>query len=78
MSNKKFEIFDIIWLNVGGDIHFIMVAKKIMYCMGVKSMASGLKFFTPKAIHFTPCQNILLFETVIKRKAISIFNLIDT
>ena len=63
----------ITWLNVVGVIPFITVAKIKIYCMGVKSMASGLTLYT-KAILFTPCQYILLFATVIKCIAYTIFN----
>ena len=45
-TSKKSEMLYIIWLNVGGAIHFITVAKSKMYCMGVKIMASGLIFYT--------------------------------
>ena len=34
------------WLNFEGAIHFITVFKK-MYCMGVKSIASGLTLLKP-------------------------------
>ena len=47
-TSKKSEMLYIIWLNVGGPIHFITVAKSEMYCMGVKSMASGLTFLYQK------------------------------
>ena len=47
--------------------------EKLTYCMGVKSMASGLTIYT-KAILFTPCHYILFFWTVIKCIAYTIFN----
>ena len=63
-------IFDVVCA-----IHFITVAKSEMYCMGVKSMALWLTFFYTKAILFSPCHYILLFATVMKWIAYTIFNL---
>ena len=68
-TSKKSEMLYIIWLNVGGAIHFITVAKRKMYCMGVKSMASGLTFYTERntfyslPIHFTFCNCNKMYST---------------
>ena len=72
---KKLEMVYVIWLSVGSAINFITLAKSTIYCMGVKSMASGLTFLhTQKTILFTTCQYNLLFATVIKCIALSISN----
>ena len=46
-TSKKSEML----YNVGGAIRFITVTKNKMYCMAVKSMASGLTFLQQKQ-HF--------------------------
>ena len=57
-TSKKSEMLYILWFNIGGAKHFITVAKSKMYCMGVKSTASGLTFHTKNSpfysltIHF--------------------------
>ena len=45
---------------------FITVAQSKMYCMEVKSMASGLTFLHKKELLFIHCQYSLLFATVTK------------
>ena len=57
---KKSKMLDITWLNVVGVIPFITVAKSKIYCMGVKSMASGP--FTPKAILLLPTDTFNFLE----------------
>ena len=70
-SKKKLYI---ILLNVVCAIHLITVAKSKMYSMGVKSMASGLTFFSPKQ-YFLLLDNNFCFTTVINCIAYTIFNL---
>ena len=59
--SKMSEMLYTIWFNVGGAIHFITATKSKMYCMGVKSLASGLTFYTESntfyslPMHFTFC-----------------------
>ena len=68
-TSKKSEMFYIIWLNVGGAMHFITVAKSYMYCIGVKSMASGLTSLHQKQyvyslpIHLTFCNCNKMYST---------------
>jgi len=55
-------------------IPFITVAKRKRYCKGVKSIASEPTISTKKIILFTPGQYLLLYASVIKGIALSIFN----
>ena len=49
-----------ILLNVVGVIPFITVAKSEMYCMGVKSMASGLTFLYQKQYFLLPADTFFI------------------
>ena len=53
-KRQNSEMLNIIWLNVGVDIHFITVARSKIYCMGVKSIASGLIFLHQKQYVLLP------------------------
>ena len=67
----------ITWVNVRSATHFITVAKCKMYCMGVKSRASGLIFVHQKQYFLIP-NNIFYFFQILLKKTIAllIFNLI--
>ena len=52
-TSKKPEMLYITWLNVEVIIHFITVAKRKMYCMGVKSTASGLTCYTKSGTFYS-------------------------
>ena len=58
-TSEKSEMLYITWLNV---LHFLTVEKSKIYCMGLKSTASGLTFHTKCTtfyslpIHFTFCK----------------------
>ena len=76
-TSEKSEMLNIIWLNVGGALHFITFAKSKMYCMEVKCMDSGLTFLHQKEDFLLPANMFNFFANVIKCIGLSIFNYIN-
>ena len=61
-TSKKSEMLYIMWLNVGGATNFITVAKSKMYCMGLKSMASGLTFLHQNQYFLLPANTFYFLQ----------------
>ena len=61
-TSKKSKMSYIIWLNVVRAIYFITVTKSKIYCMGVKSMASGLTFLHKSNAFYSLPTHLTFFQ----------------